>query len=163
VGACTRRATQPVISRASLATGGKPFAALALLCALTLSGCDQEDRTPEGAVQLFLKAVESGETEGVYKLLAPRTHQRLEALAKLASAQTGGRRKLKPVDLLVTGMDQVRTKRQAVAVSVVKIEGDRAKVKLVGGDGKQQQHVLELVRVGRRWRIVLPVPAASAK
>jgi hypothetical protein len=136
--------------------------ALALLCALALSGCDQKDRTPEGAVQLFLKAVESGETEAVYGLLAPRTHQRLEALAKLASAQTGGRRKLRPVDLLVTGMDQVRTKRQAVAVSVLVVEGDRAKVKLVGGEGKQQR-VIELVRVDRRWRIVLPVPAASTK
>ena len=45
--ACNRRATPPVISRASLATGGKLFAALALaLCAALVAGCGERNPHP---------------------------------------------------------------------------------------------------------------------
>lgn len=58
---------------------------------------------PVRAVKRFMAAVESGDAEAVFKHLGPRTRQRLERNARLASAQTVGTVKLKAVDMLSVG------------------------------------------------------------
>ena len=121
---------------------------------LAQPGCANEERTPEGTVRQMLRAIESGETEEVYGLLAPQIQKKLEELASLATAQTGGRNHIKPVDLLIIGLNQLPSDRP-LDVKPSQINGDRAKVELVGNKGKTRQ-TLELIRVEGRWRVLLP-------
>lgn len=121
---------------------------------LAQPGCAGEERTPEGTVRQMLRAIESGETEEVYGLLAPQTRKKLEELAGLATAQTGGRNPIKPVDLLIIGLDQLPSDRP-LDVKPSQITGERARVELVGNKGKTRQTV-ELIRVRGRWRVLLP-------
>ncbi len=141
-------------------------AALLLLLGLALgtSACSRPDRTPEGAVQLFRRAAYEGNVAAAYQLLSSSSRRELEERARLANAQAGAARPLKPEDLLALGREP--SSREAPQVRVLDVQGDHARVELVvGGKGTvqgavvtPQREVLELIREGGAWRIVLPKP-----
>jgi hypothetical protein len=130
----------------------------ALFVALALTACSGEDRTPEGAARLFLRAVEEGNATEVYRLLAPSTQEALGKLLQLAGAQAGGGRRFKPEELLAVGQEPGHG--EVSEVLVASINGDRARVRLISAKKKVEDSV-ELVRVGAVWRVLLP-PGVTA-
>jgi len=132
----------------------RPAALLVGIALLVQQGCAGEERTLDSTVRQLLRAIESAETEEVYGLLAPQTQKKLEELASLATAQTGGRNHIKPEDLLIIGLNQLPSDRP-LEVKGTQINGDRARVELVGNKGKMRQTV-ELIRVKGDWRVLLP-------
>lgn len=131
-----------------------PSLALAVALALSQVSCSSEERTPEGTARLLVRAIKEGDNEQAYDLLAPQTHKRLEQLADLATAQTGGRNKLKPQDLLIGNMSRLPVD-PALQVKPRSVNGDRAEVELIGKKHKVR-HVLRMVRIKGRWRVLLP-------
>ncbi|MBW2736861.1 MAG: hypothetical protein JRH20_31135, partial [Deltaproteobacteria bacterium] len=75
---------------------------------VSLVGCAPDDSSPEGAVKLFLRAVAMRDGPQMFELLAPVTQARLKKMAELATAQTSGRRRLAPDELLAAGLDKPR-------------------------------------------------------
>jgi hypothetical protein len=142
----------------------------AALTAMALAACGTEDRSPEGATRLFLRAVEEGRSAEVFRLLAPASQQALERMAQLANAQAGGARRFKPEDLLAAGQEPSRVEGDA---TVIEVRGDRARVRISSAKTpragtattkKAVQHdELELLRVGDVWRVVLPASATAPR
>jgi hypothetical protein len=141
----------------------------ALTAALALGACGTEDRNPEGAARLFLRAVEEGKAAEVFRLLAPASQQALERMAQLANAQAGGARRFKPEDLLAAGQEPSRFEGN---VTVVEVREGRARVRISSTKTPRagatpttktatQHDELALLRVGEVWRVVLP-PSATA-
>lgn len=134
----------------------KTVSFLVLTATALLGGCTLNDRSPEGATRLFVEAVVSHKTDRVIELLAPATRKKVDALAKLASAQTGGRQHYKPEDMLVAGMQPpLHNLGDSWEAAVQKEQGDRAEVRITSADKKHQQS-FHLVRVGESWRVTLP-------
>jgi len=129
--------------------------ALCIAALLVLVSCTGEEARPEGTARLFLRAIAAADAEEVYRLVAPASRQRLEALARLATDQTGGRKKIKPQDLLIAGMNQLPSAKPLVVEQQPKIMGDSAAVRLLDQKGKVR-FVFEMVRAERRWRVLLP-------
>jgi hypothetical protein len=133
----------------------------ALGCAavtLFLAACSGEDRTPEGAAALFLRAIDEGNASEVHRLLAPATREALGRLQQLAGAQAGGARRFKPEDLLAVGQEPGWGERKW-KIGDASVDGDRARVRVVSA--KKAEDRLELVRVGGVWRVLLS-PRATA-
>lgn len=129
---------------------------LILTTLAVLGGCTINDRSPEGATRLFVEAIVSHKKDRVVELLAPATKKKVQALAKLASAQTGGRQRFKPEDILVAGMQPPLYKLgDSWEVVVQKEQGDRAEVQITSADKKHHQ-TFQLERVGDHWRVTLP-------
>lgn len=65
-------------------------------------GCGKraKDLDPVSVVKKLVDAVSRGDAKAIQGLLGPRTRSRLEEYARKANAQTAGRLKLKPLDLL---------------------------------------------------------------
>ena len=126
-------------------------APLALL--LVLAACSPDDSSPDGAVKLFLRATAAGDTAKVYRLLAPESQKWLQQMADRATAQTGGRRRIRPEELLAASVDPPRLRLSRLRVAEVK--GNRARVKLVD-EAKKMHEMINLVRVEGRWRVLLP-------
>lgn len=124
-----------------------------LALGVLLAGCTSLEDTPEGTARVLLRAIEAADDEKLLELLAPRTRKKLEELARLATAQTGGRNQIEPRDLLVVGMYGLPGERSP-EVKGVKVQGDRARVQLLGP--KKVRRVLQLERVDGRWYVVLP-------
>jgi len=134
---------------------------VALLAAALPVACHQEE-SPREAVLRFLRAVEEGDREQVYDLLAPESQKLLRSIADRANTHTGGGRRLTPQDLFAVG--QERPAAKIGELKVLEVEGDRARVALESttnekhqGVGVVKAEVLELIRVENSWRIKLPV------
>jgi hypothetical protein len=121
-------------------------------------GCAGKDRSPQGAVELFLRAIQEGDSAEVYRLLAPSSQRELEQRAQLAKAQAAGRA-VKPQELLAVGRDPYRY-GEISQIRSLGVEGDRARVEIA--DARRPgapRETLALERVEGRWRVVLPRPA----
>jgi len=133
---------------------------LAAALIVLLSGCSKtKDATPESAVREMIKATRIGDAARAYALLAPQSRQRLEQMARLASAQTGGQRTVSPQELIQVSLDPVP--HRLGRIEVIEQQAGRARLRLLSSDGKAQQQVT-LVRVKGAWRIVLPERAFGA-
>jgi hypothetical protein len=121
---------------------------------MLLAACGGEDRTPGGAVALFLRAIDEGNTSEVYRMLAPSTQEELGTLQRLAGAQAGVGRRFKPEELLAVGQEPGWGERRW-KIGETSINGDRARVRLLSAKKQTEDH-LELVRVGDLWRVLLP-------
>jgi len=136
----------------------KRHAGILLTICLFIAGCGGEERKPSGTARLFLRAVAARDTDELYRLLAPRSREQLESMARLATDQTGGRRRFKPQDLIVLGMTRFPSPSLSVDPRDL-IDGSRATVRLLGllGRDKKTQQVLNLIHVDGRWRVELPL------
>jgi len=145
-----------LVGATSVAPPARRCAAGLLVLGLLGGGCGGKDRSPQGAVELFLRAIQEGDAAEVYRLLAPSSQRELQQKAQLAKAQAAGR-VVKPQELLAVGGDHHR--EEIGQIRVIDVEGERARVEI--GDAKipgGPREILMLERVEGRWRVVLPRP-----
>ena len=127
-----------------------------LLLAAPLGGCSREDSTPQGAVKAFMTAVASIESAKAYALLAPSTRKALKVRAAEASRHTGGRKQLKPEDMILLGL--VQSLHEVSSVEVISEAETEAKVRLTSGGKKPVVEELTLEKEDGGWRILLKIP-----
>lgn len=133
-----------------------PGLTLIMITVLSSVGCSSGDQTPEGAVRQLIQAVEELDADKAYALLAAETRKALAGRAAMATEHTGGRRQLKPAELLLLGLDQ--TQLEADSIEVLEQTEQRARVKLVNNKKKVKDE-LQLVKEDGRWRVRLDLRA----
>lgn len=126
----------------------------------TIAGCALSDNSPEGAAKQFVRAVAMRDGPRMFEMLAPEAQTKLKKMAELATAQTSGRRRFKPEELLAAGLDQPRYRLSRVQVE--KVSGDRATVALLSAHAKERES-LELIKIDGHWRIRLPKGAMDRR
>ena len=134
-------------------------ALFALAAMVLLTGCSREDSTPQGTVKAFMTAVASVEAEKAYALLAPSTREALKSRAAVASRHTGGRKQLKPADMILLGL--VQSLHEVSSVEVLSESDTEAKVRLTSGSKEPAVEELNLVKEENGWRILLKLPDPS--
>jgi hypothetical protein len=135
------------------------FAACVVAGALSI-GCSRPpaDATPEGAVRLFLDAMEGAETDAhemhrAYDLLGPAARANLEERARRTSRLQG--RQAEPWDMLAAGRFGVAFRPRTMRSKVVL---DRASVEVLGADPQNEAATLVCVHETGGWRIEPELP-----
>jgi hypothetical protein len=131
------------------------------LGALLALGCEAvpTDETPEGALQLFLIAMDRSEHESraraeAYALLGEASRTRLEERAARATALA--RRRFEPWEMIAQGRYRLRFEARPGDGIEAEIHGDRAVVVVRGREGQIAR--VPMVREDEGWRIELAVP-----
>ena len=147
----------------SRGTFARLFAALlaaALVVAGLPLGCSRPppDATPEGAVRLFLDAMEGAEADAhemhrAYDLLGPAARANLEERARRTSRLQG--RQAQPWDMLAAGRFGVAFRPKTMRSKVV---GDRASVEVLGADPQNETATVVCVHEPGGWRIEPELP-----
>jgi hypothetical protein len=127
---------------------------LALSVLASLGACSRPppDSTPEGAVRLWLDALQDSvddpaQAKAVYGLLGPTARANLDERAARASQVQG--RKVEPQEMIAAGHFGLRFRPKRLSST---IEGENAFVDLFGDDpGDRAQ--LRCVHVGAAWRV----------
>ncbi len=127
-----------------------------------LSACSSaaSDRTPSGALALFLEAMGEAQDdprarERAFELLAPESKRRLSERARLAAALSG--RHFEPWEMLVEGRYRLRFAPRDGRGFEERVDGDRAIV-VVHGQRSSARAEVPMVRDSGRWRVYLDVP-----
>ena len=136
----------------------------ALVLALCVLGCSEEptDETPEGALTLFLAAMENSAhdpraLEEAYRLLCRESRQSLLERARLAGSLGG--RDLEPWELIARGgYRQTFTPSRRRTRSA--IDGETATVTARDADGDHSAEV-QMRREDGHWRVVLTIPPSG--
>jgi len=121
------------------------------------------DETPEGAVRLFLDAMERSEREPealreAYALLAGPSRLALLERAHLAGSLGG--RQFDPWEMIVRGRSRRSFAiREGVSGMRASIDGDEATVTVSEDDGEQRARI-PLLREDGRWRVLIDIPPA---
>ncbi|RLB49320.1 MAG: hypothetical protein DRJ42_21300 [Deltaproteobacteria bacterium] len=123
---------------------------------------DPTDDTPEGALTLFLEAMERADwddaaLEDAYDLLSPAARGALEERAERANALS--RREFAPWEMLAQGRFRLRF-RPRPARTESRVEGDDAIVTLLGRREGERADVA-MVREDGQWRVDLTLPPIS--
>ncbi|MFW6051552.1 MAG: hypothetical protein ACODAU_10275 [Myxococcota bacterium] len=144
--------------------GGGRWCLVALALGCLACTPEPDDATPEGALRLFLEAMERSEwdaeaREEAYRLLGSETRARLRTRARRAEGLA--RRELAPWDVLVQGSFRLRFTPNDAATKVATTEGDRATV-VVRGRGEGQRAEVPMVRERGKWRVALRLPPLSS-
>lgn len=133
--------------------------ALAIVLGLLSLACAPEidDSTPEGALAMFLDALERGERENAFALIDGESQRRLAERARSATAL--GARELEPWEMLVEDRSALRFPRRRGGGMRTNLGSDpaRAIVTVIGELPGQRAEVV-MVRERGRWRILLPIP-----
>jgi hypothetical protein len=123
-----------------------------LLLLLQMPACQLFSRSPESTMRKFFEVCEGSMNREIYQMLAPSTQKQLAKLAAIATAQTGGRRKLRPEDMLFTSPDS--PPHPVTGISALRVKDDHAQVNVAST--ADYHETFNLIRVGRQWRIILP-------
>jgi hypothetical protein len=123
-----------------------------VLLLLPLPACQLFSRSPESTMRKFFEVCEGSMNREIYEMLAPSTQTQLAKLAAMATAQTGGRRKLRPEDMLFTSTEA--PPHPVTEISALHVKDDHAQVKVTST--ADYHETFNLIRVGRQWRIILP-------
>ncbi|MBW2465234.1 MAG: hypothetical protein JRH11_26530 [Deltaproteobacteria bacterium] len=141
-----------------------PWVLAASLVGLVVSSCSSEptDETPEGALTLFLEAMERADwddtaLEDAYVLLSPAARGALEERAERANALS--RREFAPWEMLAQGRFRLRF-RPSPGSTETRVEGESAIVTLLGRREGERADVA-MVRENGRWRVDLTLPPIS--
>ena len=132
----------------------------AAVIALLTSGCPGDrptDETPDGALRLFLEAMDQGDRNGAYELLAPETRHELERRAAEASRQA--HHQLEPAEMIAVERYAVRWEISRLTPAE---HGDRAVVTVTRSEESQRAEV-ELRREDGHWRVILPLGDAPPR
>lgn len=143
---------------------------LALTLALGASGCarERDDSTPEGALALFLEAIERSEQDAealrdAYALIDAESQRRLRDRARTAAAL--GAREYEPWEMLVQGRTRLRfVARRGVGLRarpVTREDGttrDDESIVVVTGEGEGQRAEIPMRLEDDGWRVVLAIP-----
>lgn len=136
----------------------------AVALALLLSGCAREldDSSPEGAVALFLDALERGREDPhalqeAFALVDEESKRRLNERARSATAL--GAREYEPWEMLVEGRSRLRfTPRRGSGVRVSEGGEDGRATVVVSGEDESERAEVPVVLEEDGWRVVLGVP-----
>lgn len=136
---------------------------LVVLCFVAVSACAGEPttRTPEGALELFLRAMQASEDDPgararAYALLSRDARQALGERARLAGSLAN--RHFEPWEMIAEGRYRLRFPPRPRGGFVTRmIDADHAIV-VVRGEGNERAEA-PLVREGDEWRVQLRVPA----
>lgn len=118
------------------------------------------DRTPSGALKLFLEAMSETQDDPsararAYALLAPESRDRLAARSRLAAALSN--RRFEPSDMLVEGRYRLRFSPRESRGFEERINGDRAIVVVLGARRGERAEV-PMVNENGHWRVFIAVP-----
>ncbi len=135
--------------------------ALGALFVVLACACEDvpTDATPEGALQLFLVAMDRSEHQSearaeAYALLSASSRRRLDERAERATALA--RRRFEPWEMIAQGRYRLRFEARPGDGIEAEIHGNRAEVVVRGEDGQVAR--VPMVREHGRWRIVLSIP-----
>lgn len=132
---------------------------LSLVLVISAPACSREvdDTTPEGALSLFLDAIDRGETGDAYALIDGESQRRLAERARSTTAL--GARELEPWEMLVEERSDLRfTPRRGSGLRArAGADADHAVV-VVSGERAEQRAEIAMVREDGRWRVVLAIP-----
>lgn len=142
--------------RSTVAAVASALAAMALAAAVAGRSCRVSQPGPEVAVRQMLQAAKTGDREGVFRLLAPRTRERLELEAKRTTDLVGAATRYSAADLLSIGSSTGVA--APTDITVVEEFGDHAVVELVSPSGRAR---MQLVKARGAWLIDLPQYGAA--
>lgn len=125
-----------------------------IVIAMGVSACS-DDGSPEKATRAFVRAVQEGNGEKVFSLLAPQSQELLQKLAATASVHTGNKKQFKTEEMVQLNLDP--SSKRLGAIEVIREAADQAEVRLNSDDGKYHE-VLKLVRIEGKWRVLLQAP-----
>jgi hypothetical protein len=133
---------------------------------LLLAACSGEPttRTPEGALELFLRAMQASEEdprerERAYKLLANEPRSRLAARARLAGSLAN--RHFEPWEMIAEGRYRLRFPPRRADGFVTRMISERRAIVVVRGDREGERAEVGVVLEGDEWRVELDVPEPS--
>ena len=140
--------------------------ALSLLGAsifLPLMGCSEEltDRTPGGALLLFLAAMEGSQWDAdarrdAYQLLASPTQARLRERSDMTNML--GSREFEPWEMLAQGRFRLLLDVPPERDLHVVTDGDEAVITVRGGGGEEAAAQIPMSREDGGWRVNLEIP-----
>lgn len=133
---------------------------------LVCSACSGEPTTdtPEGALELFLRAMQASEEDSsmratAYELLASEARSRLAQRARIASSLSN--RNFEPWEMIADGRYRLRFPPRRTGGFVTRMrDADHAMV-LVRGEGEGERAEVVLVREHGAWRVALEVPEVA--
>ena len=135
---------------------------VATLLLIVAAACSETptDRTPSGALRLFLSAMDRSEWDeaalrDAYDLLSPDARAALEERADMASTLSG--RTFEPWQMLVQGRFRLRFAPRRGGGMVERVDGDRAVV-VVSGSRDGERAEIPLVEEDGHWRVDLDLP-----
>lgn len=141
--------------------------AVLLASAVLASGCraEPDDSTPEGALVLFLEAMDQSDwnqhaLEDAYGLLSKDAREALAARARRAESLAG--RSFEPWEMIAQGRFRLRFAPREPDGLVARVHGDRATV-VVRGEADGQRAEVPMVREGGRWRVALEISPVGAR
>jgi hypothetical protein len=135
------------------------LAALGVLLGCSCT-CEEEDATgPDSVLRRLLNAATVGDGEVVFELLTPEVQTKLRKLANLATAQSGGRQRYSPSDLLATTL---APRGKISSIKVLSETKQHAKVR-VDATKQLAAETWSLRRIDGRWRVELPTRALSPR
>lgn len=132
---------------------------------MSLGACAREpdDSTPEGALSMFLDAIErSGQgdprgLEDAFALIDGESQRRLSERARSATAL--GARELEPWEMLVTGRADLRfPPRRGAGLRVRPGATGESAVVVVAGAQPEQRAEIPMRREEDGWRVVIAIP-----
>jgi hypothetical protein len=128
-----------------------PGSARGLLLGALLGGCTAS--SPVEAVRAFSDAAQAGAQHEVWRLLGPKSRERVVADAKRA-AELSGRRALLPESMLAVGWSAPRFRAAEIRERSVQV--DHALVEVRGPAGEMA--LVDCVLEGGAWKVELPPP-----
>ncbi|MEQ1737247.1 MAG: hypothetical protein ABL886_12685 [Rhodoglobus sp.] len=136
--------------RRALAAATTALAAAALAAAVLGRSCAVSPPGPEAAVRALVQAARARDRKAVWELLSPDTQARLTEGARRATDLVGSSTRYRPLDLISIGSsDDVPP---PVDIRTLSRDGDHAVVEIISVGEPAQ---IELVRIGKRWKIDL--------
>ncbi|MCB9554895.1 MAG: hypothetical protein H6707_02245 [Deltaproteobacteria bacterium] len=115
------------------------------------------------ALRAFFEAMRGSDRQAVFDALTPELQKRLVTNAKLATAQTGGQRQYKPIDL-IGGSLMYRWRERPKQFKLVNSNGRAALIEVIGGEqGADVVERWQLRRVGKTWRVLLPAGSDASQ
>jgi hypothetical protein len=133
------------------------------LVLLTCSACSSEPttRTPDGTLELFLRAMQASEEDPAiraqaYRLLSREARRRLDARARLAGSLSN--RHFEPWEMIAEGRYRLRFPPRRVDGFVTRMIGDDRAIVVVRGEREGERAEVGLVLEDGEWRVMLEVP-----
>jgi len=131
--------------------------AVALGVAASACGHPPQDSTPEGAVRMFLDAMDSDDdpaaTRRAYELLGPVARANLAGRAHRTSRLQG--RQVEPWEMIASGLFGLAFRPKVMRSTGV---GERATVEVFGEDPQSEHASVACVHVPAGWRIEPGLP-----
>lgn len=141
---------------------------LAIACfgasTLPIAGCTEEptDRTPGGALILFLAAMERSQWDAearreAYLLMAPISRDRLRERSVMTN--TLGSREFEAWEMLAQGRFRLLLDVPSESELDVVVDGDSAVITVRGGPTESEEARVPMVLEEGRWRVLVEIPS----